>query len=70
LSRYSNQVEYLIVDGVDFAPAFARRIAVQFDGHSLNFISLDDFKTNKRTTGRHKDLADLDALDGASPDPV
>lgn len=58
------------IDGVDFSPAFARRIAVQVDGHSLNFISLDDFKTNKRTTGRHKDLADLDALDRASPDPI
>lgn len=57
------------IDGVDFAPAFARRVVVDVDGQSLNFISLDDFKTNKRTTGRHKDLADLDALDGALPDP-
>jgi hypothetical protein len=57
------------IDGVDFAPAFARRVTVDVDGQSLNFISLNDFKTNKRTTGRHKDLADLDALDGASPDP-
>jgi hypothetical protein len=57
------------IDGVEFAPAFARRVAVGLDGQSLSFISLDDFKTNKRTTGRHKDLADLDALDGASPDP-
>lgn len=57
------------IDGVDFAPAFARRVVVELDGQSLNFISLEDFKTNKRTTGRHKDLADLDALDGAVPDP-
>ena len=57
------------IDGVEFAPAFARRVAVEVDGQSLSFISLDDFKTNKRTTGRHKDLADLDALGGASPDP-
>lgn len=54
------------IDGVDFPPSFARRIEVEVDGQSLNFISLDDFKTNKRTTGRHKDLADLDALDGDS----
>ncbi|MFM2276112.1 MAG: hypothetical protein RL211_1984 [Pseudomonadota bacterium] len=54
------------IDGVEFAPSFARRIEVEVDGQSLNFISLDDFKTNKRTTGRHKDLADLDALDDAS----
>jgi hypothetical protein len=57
------------IDGVDFAPAFARRVTVDVDGQSLNFISLNDFRTNKLTTGRHKDLADLDALDGASPDP-
>jgi hypothetical protein len=55
------------IDGVEFASAFARGVTVDVDSQELNFISLDDFKTNKRTTGRHKDLADLDALDGASP---
>ena len=57
------------IDGVEFLPSFARRLVVTVDGLSLNFISLDDFKTNKRATGRHKDLADLDALDGALPGP-
>lgn len=57
------------IDGVAFAPAFARRVDVDVDGQCLSFISLDDFRTNKRTTGRHKDLADLDALEGFSPDP-
>jgi predicted nucleotidyltransferase len=57
------------IDGVEFPPAFVRRIAVDVDGQKLSFISLDDFKTNKRTTGRHKDLADLEALDGAPPQP-
>ena len=57
------------IDGVQFAPAFARRITVNVDDQRLNFISLDDFKTNKRSTGRNKDLADLDALNGALPDP-
>ena len=51
------------IDGVEFAPCHARRMVVPVDGLSLNFISLDDFKSNKRATGRHKDLADLDALD-------
>ena len=55
------------IDGVEFASAFARGVTGDADSQELNFISLDDFKTNKRTTGRHKDLADLDALDGASP---
>ena len=26
-------------------------------------IGLEDFKANKRATGRHKDLADLEALE-------
>ena len=56
------------IDGVVFEPCFARRMVVAADGLSLNFISLDDFKTNKRSTGRHKDLADLDALEGGLPD--
>lgn len=29
----------------------------------MKFIGLDDFKANKRATGRLKDLADLEALD-------
>jgi hypothetical protein len=52
------------IDGVEFAPAFARRLVVELDGQSLNFIALDDFKTNKLSSGRHKDLADLEALEG------
>lgn len=40
---------------------------VELDGQILNFIALEDFKTNKRASGRHKDLADLDALDDATP---
>jgi len=56
------------IDGVAFAPSFERRFVVALDGQSLNFIALEDFKTNKRASGRHKDLADLDALDAASPD--
>jgi hypothetical protein len=50
------------IDGVEFGSSFKRRISVAMDGVVLNFISLDDFKINKRATGRHKDLADLEAL--------
>ena len=51
------------IDGVDFADCVARKLVVQMDGISLNFISVDDFKTNKRATGRYKDLADLETLE-------
>ncbi|MDP1952984.1 MAG: nucleotidyltransferase [Polaromonas sp.] len=52
------------IDGVDFVDCYQRRLTVVVDGVELGFISLDDFKINKRAVGRHKDLADLEALDG------
>jgi hypothetical protein len=49
----------------DFAPdsVIQRREVITVDGLPLNFIGLDDFKANKRASGRLKDLADLEALD-------
>lgn len=58
------------IDGVQFAPCFARRMVVQVDGLDLNFIALEDFKTNKRVCGRLQDLADLQALDAWQPGRV
>ncbi len=51
------------IDGVSFVECYERRTILEVDGLQLGFIALDDFKTNKRTVGRHKDLADLEALD-------
>ncbi len=51
------------IDGVDFDTCHARRETVHVDGLSLPLIGLEDFKANKRATGRHKDLADLEALE-------
>jgi len=51
------------IDGVEFAECFARRMTVDVDGLALNFISLEDFKANKKASGRHKDLADLEAIE-------
>ena len=50
------------IDGVDFKVAFARRIETVVDGARTKMITLEDLKTNKRASGRHKDLADLDNL--------
>ena len=55
------------IDGVEFTPCYARRMVVPLDGLNLNFISLQDFKANKRATGRLKDLADLEALNSGAP---
>jgi hypothetical protein len=51
------------IDGVTFDGCYARREVITIDGLPMNFIGLEDFKANKRASGRHKDLADLDALD-------
>jgi hypothetical protein len=51
------------IDGVDFDACFARRERVAVAGVMLNIIGLEDFKTNKRATGRLKDLADLESLE-------
>jgi hypothetical protein len=51
------------IDGVAFEACFARREQVELAGVRLNIIGLHDFKTNKRSVGRLKDLADLESLD-------
>ena len=56
------------IDGVEFAACYARRLMVPMDGLSLCFIALEDFKANKRASGRLKDLADLEALGAGLPD--
>ena len=69
----SHDVRYLVVggyavafhgqttlSGVDFDEAYARRRAIDVDGVSVAFIGLDDLRNNKRTVGRHQDLADLE----------
>ena len=50
------------IDGVIFAECYERRMTVEVDGLPLGFIALEDFKINKMAVGRHKDLADLEAL--------
>ncbi|MBK7000284.1 MAG: hypothetical protein IPH35_10030 [Rhodoferax sp.] len=50
------------IDGVEFAACHARRMTQPVDGLMLDFIALEDFKTNKKAVGRHQDLADLEAL--------
>ena len=56
------------IDGVHFDDCFARRQVMRVSGADLPIIHVDDFKTNKRATGRFKDLADLEAL-GDDPEP-
>ncbi|HBB17685.1 MAG: hypothetical protein A3J94_08495 [Syntrophus sp. RIFOXYC2_FULL_54_9] len=48
--------------GVKFDECYSRREIVEIDDTPVNFISLDDLKSNKRAVGRHKDLEDIEHL--------
>jgi len=62
-----NRIDLLTtIDGVEFSDCYVRRTATAIDGVELSFISLADFKTNKRAAGRLKDLADLESLGDGS----
>ena len=50
------------ISGVEFNACYGRRQRVDFDGVEVNLIGLDDLKSNKRASGRHRDLEDLDHL--------
>lgn len=50
------------IRGVDFEQAYPRREMLPLGGTDVPFIGLEDLKQNKRATGRHKDLGDLEAL--------
>ncbi|MBL8519266.1 MAG: hypothetical protein JNK75_01220 [Betaproteobacteria bacterium] len=50
--------------GLEFENAIKNSMRVKLEDVETNMISLEDLKTNKRATGRNKDLADLDHLPG------
>lgn len=49
--------------GVDFSTCYASRVQVEIDGVNINFIDLENLRKNKRASGRHQDLADLEKLE-------
>ena len=49
--------------GVEFSECYAARTVVNVDGVLVNFIDLENLKKNKKATGRHQDLADLENLE-------
>ena len=48
--------------GVNFSDCYSRKQVIEIDGIPINFISLQDLKTNKKAVGRYKDLEDLEHL--------
>jgi len=49
--------------GVDFETCYTARVPVEIEGVTVNFIDLENLKKNKRASGRHQDLADLENLE-------
>lgn len=51
------------IEAVTFDEAWHNRVVGKLDGMSVNYISVEDFKRNKLSVGRPKDLADAAELD-------
>jgi hypothetical protein len=52
------------VSGVSWEKANLDKVPGQYDQTPVFFISKEDFITNKKATGRKKDVADIEALGG------
>lgn len=52
------------IDGVTFADCYARRIRARLDNLVVNLIGYDDLLSNKRSSDRPKDRADVEVLAG------
>ena len=48
--------------GVEFSACYPARVTQDIEGTKVDFIDLASLKVNKRTVGRHQDLADLENL--------
>ena len=50
------------ISGVSFEGCYSERIIDVIDGIEVSIINLKHLKLNKRASGRHKDLDDLEHL--------
>ena len=53
------------IDGVTFDECYLNRVEVGLGGQKFNFVALPQLLQNKRSTGRLKDLADVEGLTGS-----
>ncbi len=59
-----NRIDILVtVSGIEFADCYPQRITTTLEGVEVNFIDLENFKKNKKASGRMQDLADLENLE-------
>jgi hypothetical protein len=63
MGRPPSRIDILTqIAGLEFGPAWSRRITREFGGVECSVISVDDLITNKRAAGRPQDLADVEVL--------
>ena len=63
LGHPPNRIDVITgVDGVEFSQWYPSRLKIEIDGVEVCFIDLDNLKRNKKASGRHQDLADLESL--------
>jgi hypothetical protein len=51
------------LSGVEFSECYSSRVTEEIDGVPVSFIDLENLKKNKKATGRHQDLADVENLE-------
>jgi hypothetical protein len=65
LGRPPNRIDLITsISGVDFEDVWRTRVTGTLDGIPVAFIGREALLANKRATGRTKDLADVEALEG------
>ena len=50
------------ISGVDFDECYARRVTTKIDGIAVSVLDLRHLRINKKASGRHRDLDDLEHL--------
>ncbi|RPH95021.1 MAG: hypothetical protein EHM72_15225 [Calditrichaeota bacterium] len=59
-----NRIDLLTdLAGVDFTICYDHKVQVEIEGTVITFIDLENLKKNKKATGRHQDLADVENLE-------
>ena len=70
LGRPPNRIDIVTsITGVDFDTVWQGRVATTLDGLPVHIIGLSELLTNKRATGRLKDLADVEEIERVSTTP-
>lgn len=58
-----NRIDLLTgVSGLTFDECYPHKTSYEIDGLAIDFIDIDNLKKNKKASGRHKDLDDLENL--------